>query len=238
MNTIQIIAFTHRQFNFDEIGLFHLDDKQRIDILTNLKTNLEISEDKIKGQFVYSKPNFNYSDNTLFTSIKSSSTDRLKDFGYETSEIGFSLGTEFEQYENLFFSPEVNLSIEDLETNTKASNNLKKQAGNLPAFDLIENKDILASVSKLKKNRPKVVIGFAAETENILENAKSKLKKKGCDFIVANDVSLGTETMGGDNNTAIIVSEDDAETLPKMSKRALAKILVGKISQSFEELDA
>ena len=92
--------------------------------------------------------------------------------------------------------------------------------------------------SKLKKNRPKVVIGFAAETENILENAKSKLKKKGCDFIVANDVSLGTETMGGDNNTAIIVSEDDAETLPKMSKRALAKILVGKISQSFEELDA
>ena len=84
----------------------------------------------------------------------------------------------------------------------------------------------------------KIVIGFAAETENILENAKSKLKKKGCDFIVANDVSLGTETMGGDNNTAIIVSENHAETLPKMSKRALAKILVGKISQSFEELDA
>ena len=100
----------------------------------NLKTNLEISEDKIKGQFVYSKPNFNYSDNTLFTSIKSSSTDRLKDFGYETSEIGFSLGTEFEQYENLFFSPEVNLSLEDLETNTKASNNLKKQAGNYEDF--------------------------------------------------------------------------------------------------------
>ena len=129
-------------------------------------------------------------------------------------------------------------AVSDWKIKETVKQKLKKQAGNLPAFDLIENKDILASVSKLKKNRPKVVIGFAAETENILENAKSKLKKKGCDFIVANDVSLGTETMGGDNNTAIIVSEDDVETLPKMSKRALAKILVGKISQSFEELDA
>ena len=115
---------------------------------------------------------------------------------------------------------------------------LKKQTGNLPAFDLTENKDILASVSKLKKNRPKIVMGFAAETENILENAKSKLMKKGCDFIVANDVSLGTQTLGGNENAAIIVSEKDVETLTKMSKRALAKILVGKISQSFEELDA
>ena len=115
---------------------------------------------------------------------------------------------------------------------------LKKQTGNLPDFDLTENKDILASVSKLKKNRPKIVMGFAAETENILENAKSKLMKKGCDFIVANDVSLGTQTLGGNENAAIIVSEKDVETLPKMSKRALAKILVEKISQSFEEMDA
>ena len=115
---------------------------------------------------------------------------------------------------------------------------LKKQTGNLPAFDLTENRDILASVSKLKKNRPKIVMGFAAETENILENAKSKLMKKGCDFIVANDVSLGTQTLGGNENAAIIVSEKDVETLTKMSKRALAKILVEKISQSFEEMDA
>ena len=115
---------------------------------------------------------------------------------------------------------------------------LKKQTGNLPAFDLTENKDILASVSKLKKNRPKIVMGFAAETENILENAKSKLMKKGCDFIVANDVSLGTQTLGGNENAAIIVSDKGVETLTKMSKRALAKILVEKISQSFEEMDA
>ena len=114
---------------------------------------------------------------------------------------------------------------------------LKKQDGKLPPFNLIENKDILASVSQLKKNRPKVVIGFAAETEKILENAKIKLQKKGCDFIVANDVSLGTENMGGNDNTAIIISKDDVEKLPKMPKRALAKILVEKIAQSFEEMD-
>ena len=115
---------------------------------------------------------------------------------------------------------------------------LKKQNGSLPVFDLKENKDILASVSQLKKNRPKIVMGFAAETENILENAQSKLIKKGCDFIVANDVSLGTQTMSGNENTAIIVSENEVEPLPKMSKRALAKILVEKMSRSFEDMDA
>ena len=115
---------------------------------------------------------------------------------------------------------------------------LKKQKGKLPAFELMENKDILASVSQLKKNRPKIVMGFAAETENILENAQSKLINKGCDFIVANDVSLGTQTMGGNENTAVIVSENDVETLPRMSKRTLAKILVEKISRSFEDMDA
>ena len=80
-----------------------------------------------------------------------------------------------------------------------------------------------------------MVIGFAAETENILINAKSKLKKKGCDFIVANDVSLGTQTMGGDENTAILVSEEISEQLPTMSKRALAETLVEKISQSLRK---
>ena len=90
---------------------------------------------KLKGRNrFYSKPNFAYTDNTLFTSIQSTTTDNLTDFGYKVSNAGFSVGTEFEQYENLFFSPEVNLSLEDLETNTKASNNLKKQAGNYEDF--------------------------------------------------------------------------------------------------------
>ncbi len=95
----------------------------------NLNTQLEISEESVKGKFVYSKPNFNYSENTLFTSLRSTTTDSLADFGYKVSEAGFSVGTQFEQYENLFFSPEIDLSLEDLKTNSSASNNLKKQEG-------------------------------------------------------------------------------------------------------------
>ncbi len=100
----------------------------------NLKANLEVSEEKVKGQFIYSKPNFNYTDNTLFTSIRSTTTDRKSDFGYETTDFGLSLGTKFEQYENLFFSPELDLSLEDLKTTADASASMKKQAGNYEDF--------------------------------------------------------------------------------------------------------
>ena len=100
----------------------------------NLDTNLELSEETIKGRFIYSRPNFNYSDNTLFTSLETSTTDNLTDFGYKVSNLGFSIGTSFEQYENLFFSPEISVSIEDLETNSTASSNLKKQEGTYDDF--------------------------------------------------------------------------------------------------------
>ncbi len=96
----------------------------------NLNTNLVVSESSIKGQFIYSKPNFAYSDNTLNTSLTSTTTDNLADFGYKISEIGTSVGTEFEQYENLFFSPGIRASLEDLETNASASSTLRKQDGN------------------------------------------------------------------------------------------------------------
>ena len=94
-----------------------------------LNTNFEITSESIKGQFIYAKPNFNYSDNTLFTSLKSSTSDFLTDSGYKTSEIGFSLGTKFEQFQNIFLSPEIDFLIEDLETTSSASNILKKQEG-------------------------------------------------------------------------------------------------------------
>ena len=96
----------------------------------NLNTNLEISESTVKGQFIYSKPNFAYTDNTLFASVKSITDDNLDDFGYKNTNTGFSVGTSYEQYENLFFSPELDLSFENLETNSSASTNLKKQKGN------------------------------------------------------------------------------------------------------------
>ena len=94
-----------------------------------MNTNLELTADSIKGQFIYAKPNFNYSDNTLFTSIKSSTSDFLTDSGYKTSDIGFSLGTKFEQFQNIYLSPEIDFLIEDLETTNTASNILKKQEG-------------------------------------------------------------------------------------------------------------
>ena len=95
----------------------------------NLNTNLELTPESLKGSFVYAKPNFNNTDNTLFTSLKSSTTDVLTNSGYKTSELGFSLGTKFEQFQNIFLSPEIDFLIEDLETSSKASNVLKKQEG-------------------------------------------------------------------------------------------------------------
>jgi len=100
----------------------------------NLNTNFELSEESLKGQFIFSKPNFNYTENTLRTSLKALTTDNLDDFGYKQSETGVSLGTTYEQYENLFFSPEIALTLEDLETNSSASTNLKKQEGKYEDF--------------------------------------------------------------------------------------------------------
>ena len=95
----------------------------------NLKSALEVSESSIKGQFIYSKPNFAYTDNTLATSLTSTTTDNLSDFGYKVDEVGLSVGTTIEQYQNFFFSPTVRTSLENLETNSSASSSLKKQEG-------------------------------------------------------------------------------------------------------------
>jgi outer membrane protein insertion porin family len=94
-----------------------------------LDTNINVSQNAIKGQFVYAKPNFNYTENTLFTTLKSTSTDKLNDSGYKTSSLGFSLGTAFEQYENLVLKPELSTELESLKTTSAASANYKKQEG-------------------------------------------------------------------------------------------------------------
>ena len=99
-----------------------------------LDTDFQFSSDGVKGALTYSKPNFNYTDNTLFTSIKSTSQDNLSRSGYKIKTGGVSVGTTFEQYENLFFSPELDLTIEDLETNSTASDFFKKQAGSYKDF--------------------------------------------------------------------------------------------------------
>ncbi len=107
-----------------------INEKNFIGKAINLNSSFEISEDSLKGEIRYSKPNFAYTDNTLFASLKSLNNDFLTIFGYENTESGLSLGTKFEQYENLFFSPELDFTIEELTTNTTASDTLKKQEGN------------------------------------------------------------------------------------------------------------
>jgi outer membrane protein insertion porin family len=94
-----------------------------------LDTNLQLTANSVKGSFTHIKPNFNYTDNTLFTTVKSTETDNLADFGYKTTNIGFSLGTSFEQYENFYFQPELATSYEELETTDTASTALSKQKG-------------------------------------------------------------------------------------------------------------
>ena len=107
---------------------------------------------------------------------------------------------------------------------------IKKTKGGMPALSLVENPDILATVAHRKSKRPPLVIGFAAETENLVPNAKDKLKRKGCDWIIANDVSLESGVMGGDINKVHIVTASGVESWPPQSKDDVARALVGRIA--------
>ena len=95
----------------------------------SLDTNLRLSDETIKGAFSIVNPNWNYSDKTLIASIESSVTDRLTDYGYETGKTGITLGSAWEQYDDVIFSPKINSYYEKLETNQSATANLKKQEG-------------------------------------------------------------------------------------------------------------
>ena len=109
---------------------------------------------------------------------------------------------------------------------------IKKTAGGLPSLTFAENPDILATISKRKSGRPALVIGFAAETEHLLDNARAKLNRKGCDWLVANDVSPATGVMGGDRNTIHLLKHDVAEieSWPVMTKEEVATTLVARIA--------
>ena len=113
---------------------------------------------------------------------------------------------------------------------------LKKTSAGMPPLQLVENPDILATISKLTDRRPGLVIGFAAETENLIENAKAKLARKGCDWIVANDVSPATGVMGGDRNTVHLLTRDSKmESWPVMTKEQVATELVARIAKRIEK---
>ena len=95
---------------------------------------------------------------------------------------------------------------------------------------LAENPDILATIAQRGNDRPSLVIGFAAETDNVVENARQKRLRKRCDWILANDVSPGSGTFGGDRNTIHLVDADGIEDWPIMTKREVAARLAARIA--------
>jgi len=106
----------------------------------------------------------------------------------------------------------------------------KKEGAPPPALDLTPNPDILATLSKRGPRRPKLVVGFAAETENLVANAIAKRTRKGCDWMVANDVSLASGTFGGERNTVHLISAEGVQDWPTLSKEQVAMQLAGAIA--------
>jgi phosphopantothenoylcysteine decarboxylase/phosphopantothenate--cysteine ligase len=121
-------------------------------------------------------------------------------------------------------------AVADWRTAEAKDQKIKKMVKGAPEFSLIENPDILAMIAHDKSRRPKLVIGFAAETEKVIENAKAKLARKGCDWIIANDVSPASGVMGGDRNTIHIVTRKGVESLPPQSKEEVADAIVARIA--------
>ena len=111
---------------------------------------------------------------------------------------------------------------------------LKKQDGaDCPTLTLMENPDILKTIAHSPSDRPALVIGFAAETGSVVEKAIAKRARKGCDWILANDVSLGTGTFGGDDNTIHFITQSGTEDWPAQSKQAVAQALTDRIADFF-----
>jgi phosphopantothenoylcysteine decarboxylase / phosphopantothenate---cysteine ligase len=129
-------------------------------------------------------------------------------------------------------------AVADWRVASEGTQKIKKTGDAMPPLQLIENPDILATIARLADQRPSLVVGFAAETEHLIDNAKAKLARKGCDWIVANDVSPQTGTMGGDRNTVHLIRRDGAQfsvdSWPAMSKAEVATALVARIGQFTE----
>lgn len=122
-------------------------------------------------------------------------------------------------------------AVADWRVKKSAGQKMKKTKEGLPQLELAENPDILASLSELKDNRPALVIGFAAETETVIEHAQKKLKKKGCDWIVANDVSAKGDVFGNDQTSIHIISAETVESFENVSKEDAANQVLLKAAK-------
>jgi phosphopantothenoylcysteine decarboxylase / phosphopantothenate---cysteine ligase len=129
-------------------------------------------------------------------------------------------------------------AVADWRVAHEGAQKLKKTAHGMPPLELVENPDILATIARLKDNRPPLVIGFAAETEHLIDNAKAKFARKGCDWILANDVSPESGVMGGDRNRVHLLSRSGSEitvdSWPVMTKEQVAAELVAHIAKTLE----
>ncbi len=123
-------------------------------------------------------------------------------------------------------------AVADWHVANAGNRKIKKDGAGLPHLDFAENPDILATVSQMKDGRPKLVVGFAAETDDVIANATAKRLRKQCDWIVANDVSPETGIMGGTENAVTLISEDGAESWPRMGKDAVAAKLAARIAEA------
>ena len=122
-------------------------------------------------------------------------------------------------------------AVADWRVETAGRHKVKKDGRAPPVLRLVENPDILATISQHGNDRPALVIGFAAETDNVVQNARMKRLRKRCDWILANDVSPGTDTFGGDRNTIHLVDADGIEDWPIMTKREVAARLAERIAR-------
>ncbi len=127
-------------------------------------------------------------------------------------------------------------AVADWRPRSVSASKIKKQRGGPPTLELIENPDILSTIAHRKSGRPQLVIGFAAETDDVLLNAKAKLAKKGCDWILANDVSPATGIMGGDVNTVNLVTPAGVESWPPQSKDDVARALIARIAAALTDV--
>ncbi len=125
-------------------------------------------------------------------------------------------------------------AVADWRVDSTSSEKIKKQDGaGPPQLHLVENPDILRTIATLPKGRPSLVIGFAAETQDVIAHARTKLARKACDWIVANDVAPATGVLGGDENTVHLVCAAGEETWPKLAKQEVARRLVERMVRHF-----
>ena len=123
-------------------------------------------------------------------------------------------------------------AVADWRVTGASTSKIKKMKDRMPTLEFAENPDILATVSGMDRDRPRLVVGFAAETDDVIDNATSKRKRKGCDWIVANDVSDATGIMGGTENDITLISGAGGEDWPRMSKADVATRLAERIAQA------